>query len=177
MSTATFPRPPRHMDRDEFIDRFGGVYEHSTWVAELAWDSGVSEAHDSVAGLAQMLAGAVDAAPEEQRLALIRAHPDLAGKAAVRGELTAASTSEQASAGIDQCSTEEFDRFQRCNEAYKQKFGFPFVMAVKGSNRDAILAAFERRLENDHTTEFGTALEEIHKIARLRLDHIAQQDG
>ena len=162
------------MDRDEFLDRFGGVYEHSPWIAELAWDNGVSEVQDSVDGLGRMLAGVVDAASEQQQLDLIRAHPDLAGKAAVRGELTVESTSEQASAGIDQCSEEEFELFQRYNDAYNEKFGFPFVMAVKGSSRGAILAAFERRLDNDHATEFKTALDEIHKIARLRLDQIAQ---
>jgi OHCU decarboxylase len=92
----------------------------------------------------------------------------------VRGELTAESTGEQASAGIDQCNAEEFARFQRYNEAYKAKFGFPFIMAVRGSNRHKILAAFETRLENDAETEFHTAIEQIHKIARLRLEAVAR---
>ena len=100
---------------------------------------------------------------------MIRAHPDLAGKAQVAGELTEESTSEQTSAGLDQCSVKEYDRFQMLNTAYHEKFGFPFVMAVKNSSRDEILDAFSDRLENDPATEFETTLAEIHKIARLRL--------
>jgi OHCU decarboxylase len=101
---------------------------------------------------------------------LIRAHPDLAGKAQIAGELTADSTSEQASAGLDQCSIEEYERFQSLNEAYRDKFGFPFVMAVRNSSLAEILDAFGGRLENDPDVEFETALAEIHKIARLRLE-------
>ena len=108
-------------------------------------------------------------------MTLIRAHPDLAGRAAVVGELTKASTVEQSSAGIDQCSPEEFDRFQRLNERYKRKFLFPFVMAVRNSNRHSILAAFEDRLANDARTEFETAIAEIHKIARMRFEALQEQ--
>lgn len=112
----------------------------------------------------------VDAADEETKLALIRAHPDLAGRAAIRGGLTAASSEEQASAGLDQCTEEEYARFQSLNGRYRKKFGFPFVMAVRGRNRADILAAFERRLGNGREEEMVTALREIHKIARLRLE-------
>jgi OHCU decarboxylase len=115
------------------------------------------------------MADCVDNASVEKRLALIRAHPDLAGKAQVAGELTADSTSEQTRAGLDQCSADEYERFQSLNNAYHEKFGFPFVMAVRDSSRTEILAAFERRLQHDPNLEFETALAEIHKIASLRL--------
>lgn len=172
-----FDPPPRRLDRRGFLARFGGVYEHSPWIAERVWRAGLSEAQDSVAGLAQALRDVVDAAGDDQRLALLRAHPDLAGRAAVHGELTEASTGEQASAGIDQCSEEEFEAFQRYNRSYRDKFGFPFVMAVKGSNRTAILDAFEQRLRNDYDSELQRALQEVHKIARLRLQAIAAENA
>jgi OHCU decarboxylase len=116
------------------------------------------------------MADCVDNASVETQLALIRAHPDLAGKAQVAGELTEDSTTEQASAGLDQCSAEEYERFQSLNADYHEKFGFPFVMAVRDSSRVEILDAFGKRLGNDPNTEFETALAEIHKIARLRLE-------
>ena len=156
------------MDTHDFIARYSGVYEHSPWVAEQVARL-VSEA-DDVNMLATLMADCVDNAATEQQLALIRAHPDLAGKAQLAGELTADSTEEQARAGLDHCSAEEFARFQALNAAYWEKFGFPFVMAVRNSDRAAILDAFAARLENDFELEFETALLEIHKIARLRLD-------
>lgn len=154
--------------REEFVDLYGGIYEHSAWVAEESWDSaGDPFDQDS---LPEKLARCVDAASYDRKLALIRAHPDLAGKAAVAGELTEESTDEQAAAGIDRCSPEEYEQFQLLNAAYKQKFGFPFVMAVRNSHRREILDAFTARLKNDNETEFATAISEIHKIARLRLE-------
>ena len=155
------------MDRDDFVSRYGGIYEHSAWVAEACYESGREL---PIAELAPLFRACVDAASRERKLELIRAHPDLAGKAAVAGELTAASTGEQASAGIDRCTEEEYARFQALNDRYREKFGFPFVMAVRHSNRHAILAAFETRVENDRDTEFETAINEIHEIARMRLD-------
>jgi 2-oxo-4-hydroxy-4-carboxy-5-ureidoimidazoline decarboxylase len=154
--------------REEFVERFGGIYEHSPWVAEQAAGTVGEDAPPGrvVAAMARL----VDEAPVHRQLALIRAHPDLAGRASIAGELTAASTGEQASAGLDRCTAEEFARFQRLNEQYRAKFGFPFVMAVRGRARGEILAAFESRLDNDYETEFATALAEIHKIARLRLE-------
>jgi len=154
--------------RREFVRRYGGIYEHSPWVAEAAWKLGAA-AH-SPDDLPDLFASCVDQADDETRLALIRAHPDLAGRAAVRGELTPDSTDEQASAGIDRCTPEEFRRFRQFNDAYRAKFGFPFVMAVRNSTRHDILEAFERRLQNDLPTEFRTAIAEIHKIARLRFE-------
>lgn len=160
------------MDKHDFIARYGGVYEHSPWVAEQAAD--VAKGIDEVAELARLMAECVDNAGEEDQLALIRAHPDLASKARVAGELTDASAAEQESAGLHQCSKVQYDKFEALNDAYKQKFGFPFVMAVRGSSCDEILDAFSRRLQNDYDVEFETALVEIHKIARLRLEGIGK---
>ena len=151
----------------EFVRRYGGIYENSPWVAEKAAPL-VDDSAD-VDVIARVMADCVDNASRDRRLALIRAHPDLAGKAAVADELTDASKREQASAGLDQCSPEEYERFQALNGAYRRKFGFPFVMAVRNCSRAQILAAFESRLENDDDEEFENALLEIHKIARLRL--------
>jgi 2-oxo-4-hydroxy-4-carboxy-5-ureidoimidazoline decarboxylase len=163
-------------DRAAFVQRYGGIYEHSPWVAEQACED--ARGIEDPDRLAEIFARHVDAADRETKLTLIRSHPDLAGKAAVgachagecdTAELTAASKEEQTSAGIDQCTPEEYARFQTLNARYKQKFNFPFIMAVRNSNRHEILEAFERRLQNDSETEFATAMQEIHKIARLRL--------
>ena len=156
------------MSDSDFVLRYGGVYEHSPWVAEsvqaLLEDSVVD-----IESLASLMADCVDNAALETQLELIRVHPDLAGKAQVRGELTADSTEEQSNAGLDQCTAEEFKEFQSLNTDYKNKFGFPFIMAVRESTRGEILQAFSSRIENDYDSEFETALQEIHKIARLRL--------
>ena len=161
------------MSQPEFIARYSGIYEHSAWVAEEAAPF-VADSTDLDA-IAAVMADCVDNASTEKQLELIRAHPDLAGKAQVAGELTADSTSEQSSAGLDQCSAEEYDRFQALNSAYHDKFGFPFVMAVRNSSRTEILEAFGSRLENDPDMEFETALAEIHKIARLRLQAMEEE--
>ena len=155
-------------ERERFVQRFGGVYEHSPWVAARCFDAAASIR--DAAGLAALFARCVDEADRDTKLALIRAHPDLAGKAARRGDLTADSSVEQASAGIDQCSDEEYARFHALNDSYREKFGFPFVMAVRDSSRGEILDAFERRLGNDPESEFETAIAQIHRIARLRID-------
>ena len=164
-----FEPPPRLMSREAFVARFGGVYERSPWIAEAAHARGLGEAEDTPGGLAASLAAVVGAADEEKKLALIRAHPDLAGRAAIAGELTADSRFEQAGAGLDRCTPEEYRRFQELNAAYKEKFGFPFILAVAGKGRRDILAAFEKRLSGDRAAEVATALVEIDKIARLRL--------
>jgi OHCU decarboxylase len=115
------------------------------------------------------MADCVDNASMGRQLDLIRAHPDLAGKAAIAGELTDDSETEQASAGLGSCSPDEYARFKALNDAYRNKFGFPFVMAVRNKSRREILEAFETRLENDYDAEFENALLEIHRIARMRL--------
>ncbi|MFT6704240.1 MAG: 2-oxo-4-hydroxy-4-carboxy-5-ureidoimidazoline decarboxylase, partial [Gammaproteobacteria bacterium] len=140
-----------------------------------AWRSDNISGQETVEDMAELLAMQVNEASKQLRLDLIIAHPDLAGRAAQTGSLTEESTSEQAGAGIGQCNAEQFSRFVSYNDAYKTKYGFPFVMAVKGSNRHLILAAFEERLEHDNETEFDRAISEIHKIAHFRLEALADK--
>ena len=160
--------------RRKFVQRFGGIYEHSPWVAEEA-AAIVADVTD-LGVIAGVMADCVDNASAARQLKLIRAHPDLAGKAAIAGELTEDSSTEQASAGLDRCSPDEYERFQVLNRAYRDRFGFPFVMAVRDRSRADILAAFASRLENGHDQEFETALAEIHKIARLRLEAMESEE-
>ncbi|MEO7826300.1 MAG: 2-oxo-4-hydroxy-4-carboxy-5-ureidoimidazoline decarboxylase [Allosphingosinicella sp.] len=139
------------------------LFEHSLWVEERT-DARPSRGDRH----ADLMAVVHDATPEEQ-LALIRAHPELAGKAAVDRGLTQASAAEQASAGLDRLSQGEFDRFHALNTAYREKFGFPFIICVRLTDKAGILAAMESRLANDHDTEIATAIEQIGEIVRLRL--------
>jgi OHCU decarboxylase len=157
------------MTKRDFVATFADVYEHSPWVAERTYELGLDEQDNQVEHLHHKMQTVLLKASKEQQLALINAHPDLAGRAAVNGELTAASTAEQAGAGIDQCTSEEFETFTNYNNSYKSRFNFPFIMAVKGANRFQILESFEMRLGNDSETEFATAIEEINKIALFRL--------
>jgi OHCU decarboxylase len=154
-----------------FVTRYGGIYEHSPWVAEEA--ARILDAGADLLTIGRVMADCVDNASTEQQLELMRAHPDLAGKAAIAATLTEASTSEQASAGLDRCTPAEFEKFQSLNTAYRRKFGFPFIMAVRDSTRADILAAFAARLNHATSVEFETALQEIHRIAALRLDALA----
>lgn len=163
------------MTREEFVDRFGGVFEHSSWVAEGAWDSVLNL--DNSSELHARMCTVLQAATHEQQLAVLKAHPDLAGRLALAGRLTADSSAEQASAGLDRCSPEEFARLQELNEAYKARFGFPFIMAVKGRSRAEIIRAFEDRVNNDAETEFVTALRQVERIALLRLEQMFEEDG
>lgn len=165
------PRPST-LSRAAFVEVYGGIYEHSPWVAEAVHDGGLGEA-DAPAALASRMAAAVDDASDAAKLTLLRAHPELAGKLAVAGALTVQSTTEQAGAGLDQCTAEEFAEFTRLNAAYTARFGFPFIIAVAGLDRQTILDAFRERAANDPATEFDTALKQVHKIARLRLDAMA----
>ena len=159
-------KPPQ-LTRTLFVERFGGVYEHSRWVAEAAYDRGFAD------GVAASMAAAVAAGTDAQKRALIDAHPDLAGRLARAKRLTADSTREQAGAGLDQLTDDERAQFAALNDAYRAKFGFPFIMAVKDRSKDEILAAFARRLENDATVETATALAEIDRIALLRLNVVS----
>lgn len=160
---------PRALPRAAFVARFGGVFEHSPWIAEGAFDAGLPDDADTAEGLHRALCRVFRAAPRERQREVILAHPDLAGRLALAGTLTRESTGEQASAGLDRCTPEELRRFTELNDAYKARFGFPFIMAVKGRSRGEILAAFERRVGHDATAEFDTALEQIERIALLRL--------
>ncbi|HET8726176.1 MAG TPA: 2-oxo-4-hydroxy-4-carboxy-5-ureidoimidazoline decarboxylase [Alphaproteobacteria bacterium] len=158
-----------HLPRPDFVARLAEVFEDSPWVAERAADarpfSAAGVMHD-------VMVAVVRAASAEEQLALIRAHPDLAGKMARAGGLTTASTGEQKGAGLDRLDDAEYERFDRLNRAYREKFGFPFVIAVRGLTAADILAAFERRLPNDPATERAAALDEIARIARIRLERI-----
>ncbi|MEO1458705.1 MAG: 2-oxo-4-hydroxy-4-carboxy-5-ureidoimidazoline decarboxylase [Pseudomonadota bacterium] len=155
------------MNRAAFVARYGGIYERSPWVAETVWEEGHGAA--GPAALAAPMAAAVEAAGEAAQAALLRAHPDLAGRLALAGDLTPESAAEQAGAGLDRCSPEELAEFQRLNGAYTARFGFPFILAVRGHDRASILAAFRARVANPPEREFRTALDQVHRIARLRL--------
>ena len=157
------------VDRSEFVERFGGVFEHSSWVAERAFDHGVADT-GSAASVHSAMVEAFQRASEAERLAVLRAHPDLAGKLAIAGKLTEDSRNEQAGAGLDRLSAEEHARFTALNSAYVEKFGFPFIIAVKGLNKDDILGAFETRINNSAAEEFGTACKQVERIAMLRLN-------
>ena len=151
--------------RDAFVDALGAIFEHAPWVAEAAFDR---RPFATVAALHDAMVEAVAKAGAERQLALIKAHPDLGSKFG-RADLTAASQAEQGSLGLDRLSEEEFVRFTRLNAAYRQRFGFPFIICVRKQTRDSILSAFERRLKNDAIAERAAALNEIAQIAELRL--------
>lgn len=167
---------PSAMSKQEFVNIFGGVYERSRWIAEAVWelnpDSKLFAGQDTAVGIHKAFRSVLDQADHDAKLALLQAHPELAGKLAIQEELTAESTSEQASAGLGNCTEEEFAAFQELNRRYKEKFGFPFILAVRGYDRSEILEIFRRRLVNDLETEFETALEQVHRIALLRLRDI-----
>lgn len=154
------------LDRAAFVQALGGIYEHSPWVADAAWPL---RPFASVDALHAAMDAAVAAAGEAAQLALIRAHPELAGKAAIRGELTDASTREQRGAGLDQCSAEEYARLTALNAAYRERFGFPFIVAVRGHTRHSIIAAMAQRLQHAHDAERAEALRQIGRIAGFRL--------
>ena len=160
---------PTRLPRALFIERFGGVYEHSPWVAARAYDAGLGAEAGSAEGLARAMAAAMAGASPAEKRALIEAHPDLAGKLALAKGLTAESSAEQASAGLDTLSPDELARFTALNDAYKKKFGFVFIMAVRGASKGDILAAFERRLAHTREQETTEALAQIDRIAALRL--------
>ena len=163
---------PSKLTRTLFVERFGGVYEHSRWIAESAYGRGLPEDADTAKGLGEAMALAVAEGTEEQKRALILAHPDLAGRLARARRLTADSAREQASAGLDELTDDELMRFGALNGAYRAKFDFPFIISVKGKSRQEIVSAFVRRLENDPATEMVAALQEIDRIALLRLRDI-----
>jgi len=163
---------PSQMGRDEFVERFGSIFEHSPWIAERAFDGELGPANDTAVGLHFALKVQFRAASEAECLGVLQAHPDLAGKLAAARRLTAASTEEQASAGLDALTDGERETFTRLNTAYTEKFGFPFIIAVKDNTKASILEAFERRLGNTREEEFATACAQVERIARLRLEAI-----
>ena len=164
----------RALDQPAFNAAFGGVFEHSPWVAARAFAAGPFA---SVDALHQAMMRAVHDAPHADQLQLLRAHPELAGKAAVRGELTVDSTQEQSGAGLDRCSPEEFAQISALNARYHATFGFPFIVAVKGLDRAAILREFARRADNAPALEFAEALTQVARITRFRLDMLLGAQG
>ncbi|WCR09932.1 allantoinase PuuE [Paracoccus stylophorae] len=163
---------PSRMDRDEFVKRFGGVYEHSPWVAERVWDSEIGAVHDSATGLSRRMAQIFRAADDADRLGVLVAHPDLAGKLAAARQLTAESTAEQAGAGLDALTDAERAEFMRLNDAYTAQHGFPFIIAVRDYDKAGIQAAMRQRVENDTETERAEAEKQVMRIAELRLNDI-----
>ena len=157
----------------EFVSVVGPVFEHSPWIAERA---ARQRPFADFAALQHALCETVRKSGEEKQLALIRAHPDLVGRAAVAGTLTRESTGEQASAGLNQLSPEEIARFQKNNAAYQAKFGFPFVICARLNQKQAILAGFDQRLQNSRVQEIQAALAEIFKIAEFRLRDLVSPD-
>jgi OHCU decarboxylase len=160
---------PSAMDRARFVERFGGVFEHSPWVADRAFELELGPAHDSAAGLHNALCRIFRSASDEERLGVLAAHPDLAGKLAQAKRLTADSSREQASAGLDALTDAERAEFQQMNTAYVARHGFPFIIAVRDNTKASILAAFQTRLANDRATELATACAQVERIAALRL--------
>lgn len=167
--------PPQHFDRPSQMDRvafvaaYGGIFEHSPWIAERAFELELGPAHDSAVGLHNALARMFRSASHAERLGVLTAHPDLAGKLAQAGRLTAESTAEQAGAGLDLLTDEERAAFVALNTAYTQKHGFPFIIAVRDHDKASIRAAFDRRIGNDTQTEFDEACRQVERIAELRL--------
>jgi 2-oxo-4-hydroxy-4-carboxy-5-ureidoimidazoline decarboxylase len=154
------------MNQTGFTTALGFAFELSPWVVKRAWDE---RPFDTVEGMHQSMMAVLEASTTADKLALIRAHPELAGKAAIAKTLTAESNAEQASAGLDKLTAEEFERFHQLNSAYAARFGFPFIIAVRLNDKTSILAAMQARLSNDETQEIAEALAQIGRISRLRL--------
>lgn len=163
---------PSKMNKEAFVAAYGGIFEHSAWIAERAHDLELGPAHDTAGGLHNALARIFRSASDDERLNVLTAHPDLAGKLAAAKRLTKESTAEQASVGLDALTDKDRIEFSRLNDAYTTKFGFPFIIAVRDNTKASIMEAFTQRLENDRDTEFGTACRQVERIAQLRLHEV-----
>ena len=167
--------PPQHYERPSemacarFVEQFGGIFEHSAWIAEGAYELELGYAHDTALGLHNALARVFRSASDQSRLDVLNAHPDLAGKLAAAKRLTAESTSEQAGAGLDALTDTERDQFSKLNSDYVAKHGFPFIIAVRDNTKASILEAFKRRISNPTDVEFQEACKQVERIAELRL--------
>ncbi|KAE9630557.1 allantoinase PuuE [Parasedimentitalea maritima] len=160
---------PSQMERETFVGNYGSIFEHSAWIAERAFDLELGPAHDTAGGLHNALSRMFRSASEDERLGVLTAHPDLAGKLASAGRLTAESTGEQAGAGLDMLTDEERDTFTRLNSEYVEKHGFPFIIAVRDHDKASIMAAFHRRINNSREVEFAEACKQVERIAEFRL--------
>ena len=163
---------PSQMSFARFVEKFGGVFEHSAWIAERAHALELGPAHDTAAGVHNALARMFRSASHTERLGVLTAHPDLAGKLAAAKRLTAESTSEQAAAGLDALTDAERERFTELNTAYVDKHGFPFIIAVRDHDKASIIAAFEARISNATEVEFEEACKQVERIAQIRLEDI-----
>lgn len=155
------------MSQEDFRGTLAGIFEHSPWVPERAW---LQRPFADIGSLHRVMCDVVANADQGEQRVLIRAHPRLAGKAAIRGELTSASAAEQSGAGLDQCTADEFARITLLNAAYMEKFGFPFILAVRGHTRASIIDALGKRVNSDADAEFSEAMRQIEKIALFRLE-------
>lgn len=160
---------PSQMDRDSFVAKYGSIFEHSPWIATRAHALELGAAHDTASGLHNALARMFRSASHAERLGVLTAHPDLAGKLAQAKRLTAESTQEQSAAGLDALTDAERETFQRLNTDYVAKHGFPFIIAVRDNTKASIMAAFDTRIANDTETEFATACRQVERIAEIRL--------
>ena len=163
------------MDRQSFVARYGGIFEYSPWIAAEAWEQGARAEKADV--LRQAFNRAIETASRERKLELLRAHPPLACAIASGADLTGASMSEQHGAGLDRCSPVEFEEFGSLNRTYSNKFGFPFIIAVKGLGRRQILESFRARLQNSPDEEFEEALRQVMRIGALRLQALFEEGG
>jgi len=161
--------PINAMDRTAFVQKFGGIFENSPWVAEQAWEK---RPFASLDDMHAAMVAVVKHAPAAMQLALLQSHPDLAGREAQAGTMTASSVAEQASAGLNALSHEEMVRISDLNAAYRKKFGFPFIIAVRMHTKEGILFEFNRRLQNETQTEFANDLQNVYIITRLRLNKL-----
>ena len=160
---------PSELAYDDFSQLFGNVFEHSEWIAERAFKREMGPVHDTATGLHALMTQVFRAASNEERLGVLNAHPDLAGKLAAAKRLTAASEAEQASAGLDALTDAERARINELNAAYVEKHGFPFIIAVRDNTKAQIMAAMETRVANDRETEFAAACKQVERIAELRI--------
>ncbi|WP_271952317.1 allantoinase PuuE [Ruegeria faecimaris] len=160
---------PSEMARDAFVAAYGGIFEHSAWIAERAHGLELGAAHDTAGGLHNALTRMFRSASDEERLGVLTAHPDLAGKLAQAKRLTQESTAEQSSAGLDALTDAERDAFTDLNRRYTDKFGFPFIIAVRDHDKASIQQAFLRRIDQDRETEFAEACRQVERIAEFRL--------
>ncbi|MFV0293533.1 MAG: allantoinase PuuE [Paracoccus sp. (in: a-proteobacteria)] len=169
-------KQPSQMDKATFAAEFGGVFEHSPWIAEAAHDLELGLHHDTAAGIHNVLARIFRSASHEARLGVLTAHPDLAGKLAQAKRLTAESTAEQASVGLDALTDGERTVFTALNDTYTAKFGFPFIIAIRDNTKASVMEAFRRRIDNDRDTEFTEACRQVERIAELRLQEKFRHD-
>jgi OHCU decarboxylase len=168
---------PSEAGKTDFMAAFGQVFEHSPWIAGRAWDNGLDRGHDSLRGLHRAFSEVIREAAREEQMSLLQAHPELAAAQAQGEDLTAHSRDEQRGAGLDRCRPDEFAEFQRLNAAYRSKFGFPFIVAVKGLDRRQILEQFRSRVRNTPETEFKEAVEQVIRIGYFRIQQLLPEEA